>query len=181
MDQNKPSKSITWIVATIWANIIIVSIIFAVIISIISFLLVSNGAGILLDTLYLKGNISEWIPYLLVLISEFFGIWLGIRTVLKRSSVKHEDHITISIITGLVAPIIAIITIPIVRIISLFILPYHFSGILYFFANCLRFSFIWIPKSYYNFTFTFSQILQLLFSAAYIGLITYYWLKKLNH
>mgnify|MGYP001233467647 CR=1 FL=1 len=73
MDQNKPSKSITWIVATIWANIIIVSIIFAVIISIISFLLVSNGAGILLATLYEKGNISEWIPYLLVLISEFFG------------------------------------------------------------------------------------------------------------
>jgi len=154
MDQNKPSKSITWIVATIWANIIIVSIIFVVIFFIISFLINSTGSVILLK-LYLRGNLLVWIFYLLVLASEIFGIWLGVRTVLKRSSVKHEDHIKISIITGLVAPTIVIIL-----------------AIL---------SFILVPRSYLHLTFTFSQILQLLFSAACIGLITYYWLKKLNH
>ncbi len=91
----KPEKSILWIVATIWANIIGVLLINLVVISLIG----------LSDLLYspVSPVVSVIVPNLVLLfflLSQIFAVRLGIKSVLAKSVIKKEKTLKISIGTG---------------------------------------------------------------------------------
>ncbi len=83
----KPAKSIIWIVATILANIIIVSLIF-------------GFASILSHSLFVRlfGTVIAGIFILLIGVAvTIYAIRLGIKSVLKKSIVRKEQVFKISI------------------------------------------------------------------------------------
>lgn len=92
----KPTKSTIWIVATIWANIIIIAII--------------AGAGsFFLSTLLrllfpdlINPAIVGYLIMFLIWAATIYAIRLGVKSVLKKSIIKKERIFKISLGVGLV-------------------------------------------------------------------------------
>lgn len=149
----KPTKSMLWIVATIWANIIII------------FLLVSIALiflqPLLIENLDLGAHFVGIFTILLIIGATVFAIRLGIKTVVKKSIIEKKKIFKISFWTGLVDLFL--------RTGFLFfayiLLPYH-RVILAGGEEAMtrRFLIIWI--------------ISFFISIGYFG-ITYFWSKKL--
>lgn len=76
------TKSTLWIVATIWANIIIVGII------------ASIATPIIFRALSL--SVHQVVPGIILLLSSLFSIWLGVHSVRKKSIITESRFLTIS-------------------------------------------------------------------------------------
>jgi hypothetical protein len=92
-DLQKPSKSKLWIVSTVWANIIIVSIILGVALKFLS-LLVEKVFG-LSGFLFLEGRMWPILEFIISVSALVYAVRLGVKSVLKESSVLQEDIIKI--------------------------------------------------------------------------------------
>jgi len=90
----KPTKSIVWIVQTIWVNIIIVGLIFAVIVTALSSFIPGTG-----------GQFWQIIIWLASISVSVYAIRLGAKSVLKKSIIPKEDIVKISIWVAMVAVI----------------------------------------------------------------------------
>jgi hypothetical protein len=94
-DLQKPSKSKLWIVSTIWANIIIVSILLGLALKLLS-LLIEKAFG-LSGFLFLEGGIWPVLKSLISISALVYAIRLGVKSVLKESAILQEDIKKISI------------------------------------------------------------------------------------
>lgn len=90
----KPIKNRAWIVATIWANIIIVGLILGVLLTALS----SFMSGT-------RGWLWQIIMWLISISAFIYAIRLGVKSVLKKSVVPKEDIVKISIWVAMVAVI----------------------------------------------------------------------------
>jgi len=103
-NSQKQNKSKIWIIATIWANVIIVTIIFIVLLIFLNFLIAKLFG--LPGLLFTKGwlwKILVWIGSISVFV---YAIRLGVKSVLKKSVISQEDIIKISVGVAMVALIL---------------------------------------------------------------------------
>lgn len=90
----KPTKSLLWIVATIWANIIIVFLLVG-----IALLLLR---GLLIQLLGLDPRLVGIFMVLVVIGAVIYAIRLGVKTVVKKSVITEDRIFKISLWVGLV-------------------------------------------------------------------------------
>lgn len=150
----KPIKSTLWIVATIWANIIIIG-------------LLMGLASILLHALFVRLFDSHIAGILIMLISigvMIFAIRLGVKSVLKKSIIKKEKIFKISLLTGLIY-LFLMTGLILLWLVLLTVSPPLEIMLLGGWSEVIKMSLIM-----WGFSF--------LISLGYFG-VTYYWCKKL--
>lgn len=86
---SKPAKSIIWMVATIWANIIIV-------------FLIAVVAVILLGQILGETRLSGLLGFIIIMSSLIYAVRLGVQSVLKASVIPQEQIFNIALGVGLV-------------------------------------------------------------------------------
>lgn len=86
---SKPAKSIIWMVATIWANIIIV-------------FLIAVLAVILLGQILGETQLSGFLGFIIIMSSLIYAVRLGVQSVLKASVMPQEQIFNIALGVGLV-------------------------------------------------------------------------------
>jgi hypothetical protein len=104
----KPNKSKLWIVSTIWANIIIVTIILVLALGFLKFLIAKLFG--LSGILFTEGWFWQTLVLIFSIFSFIYAIRLGVKSVIKESTILQEDIKKISIGVAMVAIVLQLIS-----------------------------------------------------------------------